>query len=215
MQKPILGIVATVATVVANNALPAQAGTLTVFDNKDNFLMPGIAATAPLPRLGNLGISSIMHDNLTFAGNLYFRKWTPLLSGNDLAINGVENLDVEIASAVNAFGFEFVEPTTANTNAPFFESTFAVTLFEGTTEVGSFEFERPNDVATFVGVVSDEFFNRVEIRDRTGTIDNEFFGTFYTGTKTASTPEPSAVLGLLGVNVCRCRIATEAYPNIS
>lgn len=199
MKRLIAGAAIAVATMAANPILPAQAGTLTVFDNKDDFLMPGITATAPLPNLGNLRPTRITHDNLTFTGSLSFKDRTPLLPGIELAISGVENFDVEIANAVNAFGFDFVEPTAAG--APFFESTFDVTLFDGATEIGAFEFERPNDVVTFVGVASDESFNRVEIRDRTNTIDNEFFGTFYTGTETASTPDPSAILGYLGLTV--------------
>ncbi len=80
---------------------------------------------------------------------------------------------------------------------------FAVTLKSAGSPVGAFPFQRPNDQATFVGVWSTLSFDRIEIRETTGGLENEFFGQFYTGT--TPIPEPSTLtllalgtLGLLG-----------------
>ncbi|NQU20936.1 MAG: hypothetical protein HQ567_06600, partial [Candidatus Nealsonbacteria bacterium] len=134
--------------------------------------------------------------------------WTELLAGNDLAISGLESADIDIsvgASPLHSFGFDFVEPQfDPNVNAPFFESTFSVTLKNDTTTVGSFTFERPNDSVQFVGVWTtdpSEAFDRVEIRETVGGIENEFFGEFYAGTATEPVPAPTTVVSLIGLGI--------------
>lgn len=48
-----------------------------------------------------------------------------------------------------------------------------------------------NDQKAFVGVWSDQPFDRIAIRETFGTDDNEFYGEFFTGA-TAPVPEPGA-----------------------
>jgi len=71
-------------------------------------------------------------------------------------------------------------------------------LLNGVTPVAVHSFTRPNDSLQFVGLWTSDPFDRIEIRDTTGTIDNEFFGNFTTGTTPA--PEPAS-LALLGAGV--------------
>ena len=128
------------------------------------------------------------------------RDWTPLLPG-EITVNGDENINVDLAEPLNFFGFDFVEPENdpsvdPSGVAPFRDSAFEVTLLNEGTLVDSFEFERPNDVASFVGVRSDELFDRVEIREIVGNSDNEFFGRFYTGVAAESSENGFSV----GVN---------------
>jgi Ca2+-binding RTX toxin-like protein len=47
--------------------------------------------------------------------------------------------------------------------------------------VDTFLFNAPDDVLAFVGVWSDRPFDKVEIRDTTATIDDEYFGEVFTG----------------------------------
>ena len=49
----------------------------------------------------------------------------------------------------------------------------------------------PDDVLAFIGVWTDAPFDRIEIIDTTATIDNEYFGKFYTGT--VAIPIPATV----------------------
>jgi hypothetical protein len=67
----------------------------------------------------------------------------------------------------------------------------------------------PDDALTFVGVWSTDAFDRIEIRETTGTLDNEFFGNFVTG-DTALVPEPGTLLlvgiGLASLAVRRRRV---------
>ena len=74
-----------------------------------------------------------------------------------------------------------------------FDSTFRVDLFLGASAVGSFFYNGPDATAAFVGVWSDQLFDRADIIDVTATIDDEYWGQFYTGT-TSPVPEPGTVL---------------------
>lgn len=165
-------------------AVPAHAATVTVFDNKSVFLSRtgATSATGPLPSLGYVGANPTTVGSVTFFGStgIYFGAefvsevdWTTLLPGHEIAINDLENLDVSFATPVYSYGFDFVEPqfSTPNINAPFVDSTFAVSLFNNSTPVGAFTFNAPNDVAAFAGVWTDMAFNNVQIREIVGGIE--------------------------------------------
>jgi len=129
--------------------------------------------------------------------------WTSIISGPDIAISGTENLDVDLAAPVFSLGFQFHEPTCNNKNdgnncgtgalgqveigtdvpaGAEVDSTFTVTLKNGAATVATFSFNAPDDVFAFVGVHSDMAFDKVEIRETIGGIDDENFGEFFTGT---------------------------------
>jgi hypothetical protein len=203
--------VRTLAFLVAGSALfSAGAGATTILiTDKTSF----VAATGATP-VGAIPFSSssadftvgiLTFENVSPSSVNHDRNWSTLISEPfDLAINGVENFDVASSSPLFSFGFDFHEPTTASPsfpdtcNAPCFDSTFQITLLNGVTPVGSHTFNMPNDQLTFVGVWSSDPFDRIEIRDTTGTIDNEFFGNFLTGNR--ALPEPTTV-ALLGVGL--------------
>ena len=158
----------------------------------------------PLPVVGSQ-LTNATVDTLTFdrvePNTFNINHFTNLIPENELSFNGIENVNITIAENVNFFGFEFVEPEIdispisgePSVNEPFFESVFELSLFDDNQFITSLEFARPNDLLTFVGVGSDIAFNKVQVRETIGTADNEFFGTFYTGTgSTATTPEPPA-----------------------
>jgi hypothetical protein len=168
-----------------------------------------------LPNLGVIPGGQYLVGDLTillappsfnlFVGTGNSTSWTGLLSGNQIGISDTENLNIDLANPVFAFGFDFVEPEndpTSFINAPFVDSTFQVRFLNNGLLVDTFIFNAPNDVAAFFSVWGDVTFDRVEIREIVGGIENEFFGEFYTGT--APLPEPSTLIGLgtvLGVGV--------------
>ena len=163
---------------------------LAVFNNKIAFLTATGAAnaTGPLPGLGSVNSGATVGgvtftpapggDTLDIGGAI---DWYPGLPGNEIAL-GFENLQVSFASPVTAMGFVFVEP--AATMPPHggtpVDSPYLVTLFNGAVEVGSFQFNAPNDQIAFVGVSSVTPFTRATIVDTTGNDDDEYFGEFYT-----------------------------------
>jgi hypothetical protein len=183
---------------VANGGSPA----VQIFDVKQDFLNQAAAADAsgPLPDLGDVG-TSVTIGAITFSlavgGNTLFvgtggayeelADWHPAMPGNDIAM-GYENLQVQFATPVYSFGFDFVEPNL--TMSPFdgvpVDSSFEIVMYRGSAEVGRVTFNAHDDVVGFVGVWSARAFDRVTIIDQTGDHDNEFFGQFYVGL----TPKP-------------------------
>ncbi len=171
---------------------------LVTYTGKASFLAAtgATSATGMLPELGTIpggrdarqtvgsvtfSISAPSHWMDIGAASFPEQDFTLRLPGPDLGISGSENLNVDLASPVVALGFDFVEPRfDPHVNAPFVDSTFGVTLKSGGAIVGSFFFNAPNDTAAFVGVWSALSFDRVEIREVVGDIENEFWGQFYT-----------------------------------
>ena len=177
----------------------------TAADVKSHFLTVTGAtqATTPYPDSGNHQYLGFTFGTVTFhavqessytTGYLYLDPSSIRLPGNVISINAFEDLDVSFAAPVHSFGFDFHEPHfDPNVNAPFQDSTFTVTLLQGSTVVDSFTFNAPDDVAAFVGASSASLFDNVKIRETVGGVENEFFGQFYTtaNLRTSGAPEPA------------------------
>jgi hypothetical protein len=194
-------------TALCGFGIQAQAAITTFVDDKAAFLAAtgASSATEPLPNIGSgcgrtvedvtfICLSGSLRDRVFIgaAGVVGVGDWYDGTTGNDVAINDFENMDVAFAGAVYSMGFDFVEPdaTMPSWGGSPVDSTFEVTLKDGPTTVGTFQFNAPDDVITFVGVWSDTAFNRVEIREISGGIDDEYFGEFYTGTTPWAAPPP-------------------------
>jgi hypothetical protein len=197
---------------------PAYAGEIRTYQNKAAFLAATSAtsATGPLPDVGTIldvgadPLGTYTLGSLTFsltegsdnvaigaAGTAAGPDWYPETPGHDMAF-GWERFQVATAGPVYSFGFDFVEP---DATMPSFggtpeESSYDILLFNGPALVGQVRFagsDIPNDVQTFLGVWSDQPFNRIVIIDLGATDDDEFIGEFYTGTAPAGC---TAALGL-------------------
>jgi hypothetical protein len=188
-----------------------SAGIITFTDRATFIADTGAAAVGAIPASGSS--AGFVLGDLTFInepGSSFNRSrdWSTLISEpNDLAINGVEQFNVESGTPLFSFGFDFHEPSnttppgptdpdTCNT-AVCVDSEFTVTLLSGVAIVDAFSFNAKDDVLAFVGVWSTSSFDRIEIRED-GTADNEFFGNFLTGT--TPVPEPTTLL-LLGLGL--------------
>ena len=201
-------------------------GDIIVFDNEAALLSAtGATEVANFDDAGTVGVwnttysqwdmgTSFTLGDLTFSTitgeSMWIDDWTSHLAGNELAISGLEHMDIVInlGGEVHSFGFEFVEPEyDQGVGAPFVDSTFTVSLLSGGTNVDSFTFNAPNDQAAFVGVWSTpvQGFDNVHIRETNGANENEFFGEFYVGTQPV--PVPGAVLlGLLGLSAAGIKL---------
>lgn len=130
------------------------------------------------------------------------RNWSTLIDEDyDLSMSGPEHFDVQANEDLFAFGFDFHEsslttppndsfPDTCNTPTCR-DSTFEISLLYNGIFVDSLQFQRPDDVLTFVGVSSTNSFNEVRIRELVGHSDNEFFGNFTIAT---AVPGPEAFI---------------------
>jgi hypothetical protein len=188
--------------------MPADAD-MWFYSDKALFLATtGAVAEAPIPNAG-LVSTPVTVGNLVFtisspSTQLYLgtgdptTQWSTLLTGHEIAISGPENLNVvDSLNPIYAIGFDFHEPTVNGQppampdvcNAACVDSTFTATLKLGAAVVGATTFNAADDVAAFVGILSSSPFNRIEIFESRGGIDNEFYGRFYTST--TPVPEPS------------------------
>ncbi len=194
-----------------------------LFSDKTSFeLATGATPVGPIPGPGSgaFVVGTLTFSNVSPSSLNYTVNWSTLISESfDLAINGVENFDVTSSAPLYSFGFDFHEPSVPfgfpdRCDAPCFDSTFQITLWNGLIPVGSQPFSMPDDVLTFVGVWSSDPFDRIEVRDITGTIDDEFFGNFLTGTRPL--PEPTTLtllgVGLVALALRRRRAAQHRSP---
>jgi hypothetical protein len=151
-------------------------------------------ASGALPDLGLVG-TSVTIGSITFSlalggntlavgagGTPAAPDWYPDLPGHDIAL-GYENLQLQFAGPVTAFGFEFVEPnvTMSVFGGTPVDSTFEIVMYRGAAEVGRVTFNAQDDDVGFFGFWSTQPFDRVTIIDQTGNDDDEYFGRFFVG----------------------------------
>ncbi|WP_281559832.1 hypothetical protein [Thalassomonas sp. RHCl1] len=171
------------------------------YNDKDLFINSTLAESiGELPNSGGHGTTVGPVTFLNGPGaSIAFTELATVITGQELAASGNENYNLNIDGGAYAFGFDAYEPTGRSMrdgcNSTCFDTTFELTIFNGATELGKISFNLHDDVLDFVGISSDILFNRIEIRDITGTDDNEFFGNMLiTRQQLASVPLPPTVL---------------------
>ena len=220
-----------ITSVLFAASLTAQA-TIVTFSNEARFLAFTAAtnATGPIPNvghpidptLGSITFSTTSIPGDIPSGGIWFGTaggppvpgddWTSLNPGNDIAIDGVENLNMQVKSPVYSLGVRFVEPQKGFCAFTCVDSTFTVNIKNDNEVVGSFRFNAPNDALSFLGIWSDREFNRVEIREPATqiiNIDDEFFGEVFTGVKPAILPRVSGCEQVRGRPVVNSKIVLQ------
>jgi hypothetical protein len=223
---------AVLASLCAFSALPAQANT-SVFNDQATFLaatsatsatgaLPSLTGSMPTAHIGSVSFFDVNGYGFWVGGLEAYNPadWTTLLPGNEIAVNHVENLDAVFDAPVFSAGFAFAEPGAQlavnptspyanNAYYPYADSTFTVTLKNGASLVDVFTFNAPDETGSFVGVWTDVAFDRMQIRETAGAIEDDYFGEFYSGSVAMPVPEPEtyamllAGLGLVGFTARR------------
>jgi hypothetical protein len=173
-----------------------QASVQTFTDEASFLAATGAVDNGPVPNDGQVNGPPATHvwGFLTFsisapATALHFGTmntsipdWTGFIAGHDIAISGVESLNVDLSEARYAIGFQLAEPTTGvGCTAGCVTSLFDVRLIAGTSLVAQLSFDIPDDVGAFYGVWSDTLFDRVEFRDTSDNVDDEYWGRCFIG----------------------------------
>jgi hypothetical protein len=153
----------------------------------DAMVVTGVGADGlplPLPDLGavkrqvTLGAVKLKAKGL-FVGaggdpSVTDGDWSALLPGPDIALTGKrkKKLELRFSAPIFSAGFEFVEIETGpNVGPEFDDATFTLKVKRGRKTIAETVFNAPNDVVAFVGLWSDQLFDRMEIRsgDAAGT----------------------------------------------
>ncbi len=173
-----MGIIVNVLLALALAFWASGASAITeVITSKSRFLtLTGAVEVSDSYPEGNLGAVSFDSGSVTFTpvsgSGLFFSDWTPLFPGNDLALNGSTNLNVDLAFASAAVGFDLLDSGV--------DSSFTVRLRRDGQTLASVQFNT-NSTTRFVGIWSDKAFTQVEIRENSGGSENEFIGKIFAG----------------------------------
>lgn len=116
-----------------------------------------------------------------YTETFYLNEWSSILPGKEIAITGTEGMEFNFTTPVNAFGYDFLEQTASlpGWSTAFTDSTFVISIYNGTTKLTEYTFTPANDVASFFGVSSTQTFDKVVIEETVGTVDDELYGKLY------------------------------------
>lgn len=213
LRRNAVGVSGLLLAAILAGAAPA-AGTTTSFTSQSAFVSQTGSSLLTLPNgtfnlvtiPGQLTIDGFSPGSL-ISGTTAFASFFNL-APNFLAKGGTESFDITPLTPSYAFGFTLYEPTSSallnGCNTTCVQSTFGITLFSGSTNIGSFSVQPADNQLNFYGFWSSDPITSVQIRETVGTDDNEFFGQFYLGS-TSQVPEPASLVlvavGLAGFAV--------------
>ncbi len=130
--------------------------------------------------------------------SLNFGAWTPVLPGNDLALNGAENLDVNYvgAATIYAIGIEFRDAPAGEPSGGDAPSTWTITPRLNQVAVpGATTFTTPDANVNFIGFHSEVPIDELSITENSGANQNEFFGQVFVS-EVANPGVASACIGI-------------------
>jgi hypothetical protein len=166
--------------------------------------------------------------SVTLMADRYFLiDWTTVIPGAEIGISqgsgntggaslANDGIDPVFDDPVDAAGFYFFESALAQGASHEFpngcnksactDSTFIVSIVNGTTVLETITMPTPPGSLLFFGVSSDTPFTSLQIRETVGTDDNEYYGEFFshravvTPGNPTSVPEPGT-LALFGLSL--------------
>ena len=205
---PLLSLVLVVATAISAAASSIQINDETTFVNQTgaafHSLPVVLCCTQTFFYTAN-GLSFLNANGVAIASQDPVEH--PPIPWAWVGLSGPEDLNVGITNTTHthSFGMSIYQPTDPGINGcntaptPCVHDKFSVTMELNGTFVASFVIDPPDDQSQFFGFWLDNPFNQILIRDLSHSIDNEFFGTFYTGDdpytgNPPALPEPGSLL---------------------
>lgn len=183
------GILRFIGALLLAGPLAAQ-GNVVIYTDEAAFIAATAAESAPLPAAMTtlsavfpvpLPPSPLRIDGSNTWMVVEGGSWASY--GRKMILFGWERFDVKSSTPLHALAFSVYEPTDPGQfgcNTSCVDSTFAIKLYSGDTQVGSTVLLAPaNNKWVFWGVRSDVPFDRVNVYDQYD--DNEFFGSFRYG----------------------------------
>ncbi len=176
---------------------------VTVFLDETSFLATsGAVETVTYPTAKAQSPTPYTENGVTLSSAADFNNQvaalTPVFTGNVFGVSGAENVDIEFATPVFAFGLQmqdgFAVGEVVEGPCPASDSRFEFVFLSGGVLVGSTVEDPPVDEVFFVGGITNRALDKVEIREVGSAIDesvgshceNDFFGPIYTSTS----PQP-------------------------
>ena len=181
----------------------STAATAATFNDRATFLAQSGTFVEHTDLTTDFNITGALSSSINTSYSLFTDKFAP---NPYVVINDRENFDavVTFASAVYGFGMDVYEPQASTLifngcNATCVESTFEITFLSMGSILDTITFEPDNEILDFIGYSNATAFDRIEIRETVGGIDNEMFGNFVTSTSPVSPVPLPAGLPLLVV----------------
>lgn len=163
---------------------PANGDSFTRYVDEGSFLAAsGAAATVTYPTERDLitdpyvenGVSLVQADGRNNAVG----DFTAVLPDNEFVVSGVENVDIEFGTSVHSFGIWMHD-------GPDFDSSFEFRFISNGETVATLTEDPAVDVAFFLGAISSQAIDRIEIREVGTDDENDHFGVIYTNSSPPS-----------------------------
>ncbi|ETR68491.1 MAG: hypothetical protein OMM_10474 [Candidatus Magnetoglobus multicellularis str. Araruama] len=164
---------------------------LTIFyDNNEFIYATGSNVTVKFPNDSN---SSQYKENNVIIKQIdseavVVDDFSDIITGKELTVSGRESIDIIFPESIKSFGIYIHDANVTAGGCSAHDSKFSITLKEDNTDIGTIEsFDPPVDQLFFIGLVSTDLFNKVEIREIGATTsstycENDFFGPIYSTT---------------------------------
>lgn len=208
-------VLAVIFGIILASTLPSSfALTQTFFDEPSFLSQSGATEVVTFPTMRGLVGIPYVENGITVEQASSFNNriddFTALLPNNEFVVSGPDHIDITFPNDILAFGLRmqdafditWVGPSPGiggvSSVCPKSDSSFTMTFKKGGTEIDSILFDPPIDEFFFVGVITSEPFDIIEIREvgaEIGVLEASHCEDDFWGDMFASTDIPEKLIG--------------------